>query len=119
MQTMSREDIGKTESYSAKTGEKYQTDKWGKVVAERTAECAHRLATETDARRVIIHDADTGRIGYVSKRSAVNDRMLEVARSSGYQVDLISATTMEKWTGERKPAVGIEFMPASEVADDE
>ena len=105
-------------SKSGRTMESYRTDKCGNPVAERTKVCAQALKSETDAFEVVIHDAETGRIGYRSKRSVVNDRMLGVARKHGYEVDLISATSVETWDGELKDAVGIEFVPSAEVEDD-
>lgn len=97
--------------------ETYSTDKFGKTCAEVTSECARALNRETDAFEVVIHDAETGRIGYRSKRTVVNDRVLDVARNFGYRVDLISATSYETWDGEMKKCAGIEFVP--EVSDDE
>ena len=97
--------------------ETYSTDKFGVECAERTSECARALNRETDAFEVVVHDAETGRIGYWSKRSVVNDRMLDVARERGYRVDLVGATTREGYAGEFKKCVEIEFVP--EVSDDE
>lgn len=96
---------------------RYETDKFGNKCASRTSECARALATETDAFEVVVHDADTGRIGYRSKRTVVNDRVLDVAREFGYTVNLISATAYETWGGEMRKCAGIEFVP--EVSDDE
>ena len=90
---------------------RFETDKFGNKCAERTFEVAKALATETDAFEVVIHDADTGRIGYRSKRTVVNDRVLDVARERGYRVDLISATSYEQWDGEFRKCAGIEFVP--------
>ena len=91
--------------------ETYSVDKFGDVCAHRTSECARALNRRTDAFEVIVHDAETGRIGYVSKRTVVNDRVLDVAREFGYEVNLISATSYKQWDGEIRKAAGIEFTP--------
>lgn len=93
--------------------ESYRTDKFGNAVAERTGMVATELRWMTDAHKVIIHDAETGRIGYTSKRSVVNNVMLDVARDGGYRVDLMSAERAEIG-GKVRNAVMIEFVPEAE-----
>ncbi|AFD03995.1 ORF11 [Halorubrum pleomorphic virus 2] len=102
---------------SESSSRQFETDKFGNKCARRTEECARALANKTDAFEVVVHDAETGRIGYRSKRTVVNDQTLAVARRHGYEVDLISATSYEKWDGEMRKCAGIEFVP--EVSVDE
>lgn len=104
---------------SGETVETYRTDKDGRRAATRTSRFARQLKRKTDAYRVVIHDANTGRIGYWSKRSVVNDRVLGMADEFGYEVNLISATSVEVWRGELKKVVEIEFVPSAEVSADE
>lgn len=104
---------------SGETVETYRTDKDGRRAATQTSRFARQLKRKTDAYRVVIHDADTGRIGYWSKRSVVNDRVLGMADEFDYEVNLVSATSIESWTGELKKAVEIEFVPSAEVSVDE
>ena len=96
---------------------RFETDKFGNKCASRTTECARALSDETDAFEVVIHDAETGRIGYRSKRTVMNDRTLDVARERGYRVDLISASSYEQYDGTVRKCAAVEFVP--EVSDDE
>ena len=104
-------DFGKT------TVETYSTDKDGRTCAEVTSECARALSDKCASYDVVIHDADTGRIGVRMKHSLVSDNAVEVAAEFGYELDLISSTTIETLNGDLKRAVAFEFIP--EVSDDE